>query len=112
MPNTFSSELTRMMSRQMGAKYFMNTPYIRFLRNAEESSISWAIAFRPTARVMRKQVASAPMGIITEFVRKSKKSSMSIPRTRRKSSALYPSAQSVPSPSRIAATSAVHFFRL
>ena len=39
------------------------------------------MAAKPTFRRIRRQVASAAMGIITEFVKKSKKSRMSMPRS-------------------------------
>ena len=70
--------------------------YNFFLLNADDCSISLAILSNPTVRTIRKHVASAASGIITEFVRKSKKSRLAIPKNWMKSNAPYPIEDNVP----------------
>ena len=53
--------------------------YNFFLRKEEDCSISSEIFLNPTTLRIKKQVAKAASGIITEFVRKSKKSRNAIP---------------------------------
>ena len=89
-PKTFAIELSKIMIRQIGAKYLINTLYSFFLRNGEDCSISFSIPSIPTTRRIRIQVASAANGIITEFVIKSKKSRKFIPKIRMKSRSPYP----------------------
>ena len=84
-PSTLAIELSRIMIRQAGAKYFRNTLYSFFLRKGEDCSISFVILSIPTTFNTRIQVASAARGIITEFVVKSKKSRKFIPKIRMKS---------------------------
>jgi len=54
--------------------------YNFFLRKEEDCSISSEIFLNPTTLRIKKQVAKAASGIITEFVRKSKKSRNAIPK--------------------------------
>ena len=54
--------------------------YNFFLRKEEDCSISSEIFLNPTTLRIKKQVAKAASGIITEFVRKSKKSRKSNPK--------------------------------
>lgn len=75
-PNTFAIELNNIIIRQIGARYFIKNMYNFFLLNADDCSISLAILSNPTVRTIKKHVASAASGIITEFVRKSKSPDM------------------------------------
>ena len=79
-PNTFAIELHKIIIRQIGAKYLRKTVYNFFLRKEEDCSISSEIFLNPTTLRIKKQVAKAASGIITEFVRKSKKSRNAIPK--------------------------------
>ena len=63
-------------------------------------------------RVTRMQIASAAMGIITEFVRKSKKSRNGMPIRVMKDSGPYPSPDRVPRPIMITAVTVVETKRL
>ncbi len=90
-PKTFAIELSKIMIRQIVAKYLINTLYSFFLRNGEDCSIFFSIpSIPPTTRRIRIQVASAANGIITEFVIKSKKSRKFIPKIRMKSEVHIP----------------------
>lgn len=69
--------MTRIISKKIIAKYFNTILYISFLLNLEVNITSSSIFSILTTFKMRIIVAIAPIGIITEFVRKSKKSSIS-----------------------------------
>ena len=79
-PNTLAMELNRIMAIQTGARYFKKKLYSFFRRKAEEHSTSSAIFLKPTTRIMRMQVEKAARGIITELVKKSKKSRKAKPK--------------------------------
>lgn len=111
-PKTFAIELSKIMIRQIVAKYLINTLYSFFLRNGEDCSISFSIPSIPTTRRIRIQVASAASGIITEFVIKSKKSRKFIPKIRMKSRSPYPMEDAVPSTIMITTIRPQHFLRL
>lgn len=111
-PSTFATELISIMPMQTGARYFIKKLYIPFRLNAEDCSTSFVIASRPATRVIRKQVAKAAKGIIMEFVKKSKKSRIDIPRIEIKSRVLKPRAEAEPKTRMMAPISRLHFFRL
>ena len=77
-----------MTTTNMGAIDLMNTRYIPSKRNFDESLTSSAILSTVTTLMMNMQVAKAATGIIREFVRKSKKSRISIPKMCTKDSPL------------------------
>jgi len=69
-----------MIVAKIGHKYRIITLKIFFLRNALSPCItSSSMLFVPTTFDTSRQVAIAAIGIITEFVRKSKKSRNCIP---------------------------------
>ena len=82
----------------------MNTRYIPSNLNFEESFTSFEILSRPTAFTTKTQVANAATGIISELVRKSKKSSISMPKILTKDKPLYPRDERDPSTTMIIAT--------
>ena len=80
-PNAFMTELIRMMAAKTGQRYLIIMTKIFFLRNVPPSCvISSSIRSTPITRETSRQVAIAAIGIITEFVKKSKKSRNCIPR--------------------------------
>ena len=79
-PNAFATELKRMIAAKIGQRYWIIKLKILFLRKVPPScSTSSSIFFVPTTLDIRRQVAIAAIGIMTEFVRKSKKSRNCIP---------------------------------
>ena len=101
-----------MTMRNAGAIYLI-TKLNSFLRlNSDEISTSAANLPRPTARSMSIQVASAAIGISTEFYRKSKKSRNDIPKIVIDPRILKPNADSEPSTSVIKSISIVQKIRL
>ena len=80
-PNAFATELNRMISANTGQRYWIMTRKIFFLRKRLSPwMISSSIFATPMTLETRRQVAMAATGIITEFVRKSKKSRNCMPR--------------------------------
>ena len=80
-PNAFATELKRMIAAKIGQRYWIIKLKILFLRKVPPScSTSSSIFFVPTTLDIRRQVAIAAIGIMTEFVRKSKKSRKSNPK--------------------------------
>ena len=80
-PNAFATELNRMISANTGQRYWIMTRKIFFLRKRLSPwMISSSIFATPMTLETRRQVAMAAIGIITEFVRKSKKSRNCMPR--------------------------------
>ena len=74
-------ELNRMISANTGQRYWIMTRKIFFLRKRLSPwMISSSIFATPMTLETRRQVAMAAIGIITEFVRKSKKSRNCMPR--------------------------------
>ena len=72
-PNAFATELNRMISANTGQRYWIMTRKIFFLRKRLSPwMISSSIFATPMTLETRRQVAMAAIGIITEFVRKSK----------------------------------------
>ena len=111
-PITFATELSRITTIHMGARYFKKKLYIFFLRNADERSTSSAIALNPTTRIIRIHVERAASGIIIELLRKSKKSKIDIPRIVTKLRTLNPSADAEPSASIITPIRRLQLLRL
>ena len=72
-------ELARISPRKKIARYFTQKVKAFSLRKAEVSLTSSTTAFRPVTRSTKRQVQIAAMGIITELLRKSKKSRMDMP---------------------------------
>ena len=74
-------ELIKIIAAKIGQRYFIITVNIFFLRNGLPPRVtSSSIRCTPTTLDTRRQVAIAAIGIITEFVRKSKKSRKSNPK--------------------------------
>ena len=95
-PNTLAIELISIIKMQIGAKYFKKKLYSFFLRKFEDISTSSAIFLNPTILIIRIQVERAAIGIIIEFVKKSKKSKNDIPNIFTKSKTPYPSDDAEP----------------
>ena len=74
-PNAFATELIRIIAAKIGQMYLIITQKIFFLRNVPSPcKTSASTALIPAALDTRRQIMIAAIGIITEFVRKSKKS--------------------------------------
>ena len=81
-PSAFATELMRMMAAKMGQLYFIIKLKMRMRRNCLASIVSSSsIFYTPMTRDTSRQVVMAAMGIMTELVRKSKKSRNCIPKT-------------------------------
>ena len=96
-PNAFATELNRIIAAKIGQRYLiikLNTFFL--LKDAPSSVTSSSIFFTPITLEIRRQVVSAAIGIITEFVRKSKKSRNCIPMIFTKPSGPYPREESFP----------------
>ena len=79
-PNAFATELTRMIAAKIGQRYLIIKLKIYFLRKVPPSATTSSSIFStPTFLEIKRQVASAAIGIMTELVRKSKKSRNCIP---------------------------------
>ena len=111
-PNAFATELIKMIVAKIGHKYRIITLKIFFLRNALSPCItSSSMLFVPTTFDTSRQVAIAAIGIITEFVRKSKKSRNCIPISFTQDNGPYPIQDKVPRPSMITPTKTTAFLR-
>ena len=109
-PNAFATELARMIIVKIGHKYLIITTKIFFLRKLfSPCLISSSIRSIPTTLETNKLVISAAIGIITEFVRKSKKSRNCIQMIFTNASGPYPRQDKVPSKSIITPTTTVAF---
>ena len=95
-PNTLPIELISIIKMQIGAKYFKKKLYSFFLRKFEDISTYSEIFLNPTILIIRIQVERAAIGIIIEFVKKSKKSKNDIPKIFTKSKTPYPSDDAEP----------------
>ena len=81
-PSAFATELMRMMAAKMGQRYFIIKLKMRLRRKGLPSSVTSSSIFStPMTRDTSRQVVMAAMGIMTELVRKSKKSRNCIPKT-------------------------------
>ena len=81
-PSAFATELMRMMDAKMGQRYFIIKLKMRLRRKGLPHSVtSSSIFYTPMTRDTSRQVVMAAMGIMTELVRKSKKSRNCIPKT-------------------------------
>ena len=79
-PNAFAIELNKMMNAKIGHKYWIMKLNIFLRLNVFPSCvISASIFSKPTTLETKIQMAIAAIGIITEFVKKSKKSKNCIP---------------------------------
>ena len=82
-PKAFATELMRMIAAKNGQRKRIMALKTRFRRNLGSlSRISCSMRPTPATRETSRQTVMAAMGIMTEFVRKSKKSSSCIPRIR------------------------------
>lgn len=79
-PNAFATELSRMIAAKIGQRYLIIKLKIFFLLKVPSPrTTSSSIFFSPITLEIRRHVAIAAIGIITELVRKSKKSRNCIP---------------------------------
>ena len=112
-PNAFATELKRMITAKIGQRYRIIKLKTFFLLNVPSPCrTSSSIFFTPITLEIRRQVANAAIGIITEFVRKSKKSKNCIPRIFTESQIPYPKEDAVPITSITTTISRQHFPRL
>ena len=111
-PNAFATELMRIIAAKTGHRYWIIKKKIFFLRNGFPSSVtSSSIFFTPMTLETRRQVAIAAMGIITELVRKSKKSRNCMPMMVTFASGPYPRQDKEPRDTMITAITMVDFLR-
>ena len=81
-PNALATELARMTAAKTGQSQRIMKRKILLRRKGWPSSLtSCSILSTPMTRETSRQVAMAAIGIMTEFVRKSKKSRNCIPMT-------------------------------
>ena len=79
-PNAFATELNRIIAAKIGQRYLIIKLKIFFLLKVPSPrTTSSSIFFSPITLEIRRHVAIAAIGIITELVRKSKKSRNCIP---------------------------------
>ena len=79
-PNAFAIELRRIIVANIGQRYLIIKLKIFFLRNFPSPlRTSSSILLRPITFETSIHMANAAIGIITEFVKKSKKSKNCIP---------------------------------
>ena len=82
-PNAFATELNKMIPAKIGHRYCIINRKTFLLLNVPPPYVtSSSILFTPTTLETKRQVAIAAIGIMTEFVRKSKKSKNCMPRPR------------------------------
>ena len=111
-PNAFATELIRIIAAKIGQMYLIITQKIFFLRNVPSPcKTSASTALIPAALDTRRQIMIAAIGIITEFVRKSKKSRNCIPISFTQDNGPYPIQDKVPRPSMITPTKTTAFLR-
>ena len=109
-PNAFATELIRIIAAKIGQMYLIITQKIFFLRNVPSPcKTSASTALIPAALDTRRQIMIAAIGIITEFVRKSKKSRNCIPIIVTFASGPYPRQERLPSDTIITASTSVAF---
>ena len=73
-PNAFATELNKMIPAKIGHRYCIINRKTFLLLNVPPPYVtSSSILFTPTTLETKRQVAIAAIGIMTEFVRKSKK---------------------------------------
>ena len=112
-PNAFATELIKMIAAKIGHRYLIIKQKIAFRLKGWPSFVISASNFStPTTFDIRRQVAIAAIGIITEFVIKSKKSRNCIPRILKFASGPYPRQESVPRRIMITPIKTVDFLRL
>ena len=72
-PNAFATELNKMIPAKIGHRYCIINRKTFLLLNVPPPYVtSSSILFTPTTLEIKRQVAIAAIGIMTEFVRKSK----------------------------------------
>ena len=99
-----------MITAKIGQRYLIIKLKIFFLLNVPSSRrTSSSIFFSPITLEIRRHVANAAIGIITEFVRKSKKSRNCIPMIFTNASGPYPRDERLPRTIIIAPTTNVDF---
>ena len=112
-PNAFATELIKMIAAKNGQRYLIIKQKIFLRRNGCPSFvISFSNLSTPTTLDTRRHVAIAAIGIITEFVMKSKKSRNCIPRILKSASGPYPRQERVPRRIMITPIKTVDFLRL
>lgn len=110
-PNAFATELIKMIAAKNGQRYLIIKQKIFLRRNGCPSFvISFSNLSTPTTLDTRRHVAIAAIGIITEFVMKSKKSRNCIPMIFTNASGPYPREERLPSKIMITPTTMVAFF--
>ena len=111
-PNAFATELIKMIAAKNGQRYLIIKQKIFLRRNGCPSFvISFSNLSTPTTLDTRRHVAIAAIGIITEFVMKSKKSRNCIPIIVTFASGPYPRQERLPSDTIITASTSVAFLR-
>ena len=111
-PNAFATELIRMIAAKIGQRYLIMKLNIFFLWNVPPSKVTSSSIFStPMTLEISRQVAKAAIGIITELVRKSKKSRNCIPMIFTKASGPYPREDKLPRRIIITPTMTVAFLR-
>lgn len=112
-PNAFATELNKMIPAKIGHRYCIINRKTFLLLNVPPPYVtSSSILFTPTTLETKRQVAIAAIGIMTEFVRKSKKSKNCMPMIFTFARGPYPSEDRLPSAIMITPQSTVDFFRL
>ena len=81
-PRAFATELIRIMAAKMGHRYWIMKLKIFLRRKGLPPSVTYSSIFcTPITRDTSRQIAMAAMGIMTELMKKSKKSRNCIPNT-------------------------------
>ena len=107
-PNAFATELNKMIPAKIGHRYCIINRKTFLLLNVPPPYVtSSSILFTPTTLETKRQVAIAAIGIITEFVRKSKKSKNCMPIILMPTNGPYPSEDKLPSAIMITPTKTV-----
>ena len=104
-------ELSKIITIQIGARYRRQIRNNLSLLNAEDIRISFAIRSNPITFTIKIQVHKAAIGIMTELLKKSKKSRIVIPRGVTKSQMPKPKAHAVPTTKVTIPMIRIHFFR-
>ena len=96
-PSAFATELIKMIAAKIGQRYLIIKTKIFLRRNGIPLCVtSSSILSTPITLETSRQVANAAIGIITEFVRKSKKSRNCMPMILMPASGPYPREERLP----------------